>query len=131
MDDMESKFNAILGNPEMMQQIMAMAKSLGQVPTKEAQESKDTPSSQKPPKPPKPSGSVSPGNIDLSMLQKLSGLASQTNVDANERVLLKALGPYLSQNRIQKLEKAMRAAKLAQFASAALNQNQAINPPGR
>ena len=127
MDDMESKFNTILGNPEMMQQIMAMAKSLGQPPPppKGSSEPKAT---QDPPKQPE----ASPlGNIDLSMIQKLSGLASQTTVDANQRFLLKALGPYLSQNRIQKLEKAMRAAKLAQFASAALNQNQVTNPPGR
>ena len=30
MEDMEQKLNAILGNPEMMSQLMAMAQSMGQ-----------------------------------------------------------------------------------------------------
>ena len=36
MDDMEEKLGAILGNPQMMQQIMSMAQSMGaQQPQKE------------------------------------------------------------------------------------------------
>jgi hypothetical protein len=51
------------------------------------------------------------------MLQKLSGFASQSSIDKDQKTLLKALGPYLSRDRISKLEKAMRAAKLARLAS--------------
>lgn len=111
MDDMQNQMNAILGNPEMMQKIMAMAQSLSQ-PSKQEQE---------PPKQEVPG--VSLPDIDLSMVQKLSGLAGQSNIDNNQRTLLKALTPYLSRERISKLERAMRAAKMANMASAVLGKS--------
>ena len=107
MDDMQNQMNAILGNPEMMQKIMAMAQSLGQSQGSEPQE-------------PQKQDTAVPafGDIDLSMVQKLSGLAGQSSIDNNQRTLLKALTPYLTRERITKLEKAMRAAKMANMASA-------------
>jgi hypothetical protein len=62
--------------------------------------------------------------IDLGMLKQLSGFARQGNIDSNQRTLLKALGPYLSRERIGKLEKAMRAAKVAQMTSGLLATSQ-------
>jgi hypothetical protein len=59
--------------------------------------------------------------IDLGMLQKISGLAGQSGIDKDQRSLLHALSPYLSQERINKLEKAMRAAKMARMATALMN----------
>ena len=58
--------------------------------------------------------------IDLSALQKITGFARQSSIDSNQQSLLKALGPYLSNRRIDRLEKAMRAAKLAKMASSFL-----------
>ena len=104
MDDMQNQLNSVLNNPEMMQQIMAMAKSL-QSGTQE-----------QPPEPPAPDFD----GIDLAMVQKLSGIAGQSNIDSNQRNLLKALSPYLSRERIAKLEKAMRASRLAGLASSFL-----------
>lgn len=107
MEDMEEKLGAILNDPQMMQQIMAMAKSLGAVAP--AQE----PAPQAP----------SPGpDIDLAAIGKLTSLASQSAIDKQQQALLNALCPYLSRERVTRLEKAMRAAKLARFASAALGQ---------
>lgn len=111
MDDMQNQMNAILGNPEMMQKIMEMAQSLGQP------QQQDHVAPQ-----PEHSGFSMP-DIDISMLQKLSGLAGKSNIDSNQRTLLKALIPYLSKERIFKLEKAMRAAKMASMASAFLGQS--------
>jgi hypothetical protein len=103
MSEMEEKLNSVLNNPQMMQQIMAMAQSIsGQSQAKSE------------PTPPKNEGFP---DIDLGMLQKLSGFASQSSIDKDQKTLLKALGPYLSRDRISKLEKAMRAAKLARLAS--------------
>jgi hypothetical protein len=51
------------------------------------------------------------------MIQKLSGLAGQSSIDKDQKTLLKALTPYLNRERILKLEKAMRAAKMARLAS--------------
>lgn len=105
MEGMEEKLNAILGNPQMMQQIMSMAQAMGQ-----QEESKPEPQQQQ---------NNSPG-LDLAMIQKLSGIARQSSIDKNQQNLLRALTPYLSRERISKLEKAMRAAKIAGIASTAL-----------
>ena len=113
MDDMQNQMNAILGNPEMMQKIMAMAQSLGQ-----SQSSKEEAA-----QPKQESSGFSLPDIDLSMVQKLSGLAGQTSIDNNQRTLLKALAPYLSRERISKLEKAMRAAQMANIASSFLGKS--------
>jgi hypothetical protein len=103
MSEMEEKLNAVLNNPQMMQQIMSMAQTMGAQPN---QKSDSLP----------PKNDAFP-EIDLGMIQKLSGLASQSTIDKDQKTLLKALGPYLSRERIGKLEKAMRAAKLARLAS--------------
>jgi len=108
MEGMEEKLGAILGNPQMMQQIMSMAQSLN--------------TSQGPPQPepPQTNNPILP-DFDPALLQKIMSLAGQTGVDSNQQALLCALRPYLTDNRIQKLEKAMRAAKLASVASAAFS----------
>lgn len=105
MDQMEDKLDAILNNPQMMQQIMSMAQSLGQ-------SSQHTQPKQEPALP----------EFDPAMLQKLSSLASQGNVDGNQRALLNALHPYLSSRKLNKLERAMRAAGVARMASGFLGQ---------
>ena len=115
MEGMEDKIGSILQNPEMMQKIMAMAQSLNSAP-----------------KPPdshteKPSVLSTP-EIDIGMLQKISGLAKQGNIDNHQQALLRALHPYLSSQRIQKLENAMRAAKMAKIAASVFGQ-QGINLP--
>jgi hypothetical protein len=55
------------------------------------------------------------------MVQKLSQMASNANIDSNQRSLLSALAPYLKGDRIGRLERAMRAAKLAGLASGFLS----------
>ena len=101
MGDMEANLNTILSNPAMMQQIMALAQSMGQ----DEQKNTNIPLPDSAPE------------IDLGMIQRLSGLAQSTGVDKNQQVLLNALCPYLSRDRIGKLEKAMRAAKMAKLAT--------------
>lgn len=114
MSEMEEKLGAILNNPQMMQQIMAMAQALGggQPQTEEP------PKQQKSPDPPS-SGALP--NLDPKMLQGLAGMAKQGGVDQNQQALLRALSPYLSRNRISKLERAMQAARMAGAASMFLN----------
>ena len=107
MEEMEDKLGAILNNPQMMQQIMSMAQALGQ-----SQASQPEPAKQEAPSLPA---------FDPGMIQKFSGLAQQTGITRDEQSLLKALSPYLSRDRIDKLEKAMRAAKMAKLASGFLN----------
>lgn len=108
MDDMEAKLGAILNNPQMMQQIMALAQNFGQTEGTPKQEAKEPVREEAAP--------VLP-DIDLSMIQKLSSFAGKSSIDRNQQTLLKALSPYLSRQRISKLERAMRAAKMASMAT--------------
>ena len=112
MDGMEEKLGSILANPDMMQKIMSLAQSLNSQEAAPAQEAL----------PPKQEAAPFP-EIDLGTLQKLSGFAKKSGIDRNQQTLLTALAPYLSNQRISKLEKAMRAAKMAQMASSFLGSN--------
>ena len=113
MDSMEDKLGSILNDPKMMQQIMSLAQSLGQ--NTEPQTKQEPSRKQEAP-------SQSFPELDPMMLKNLSSMAGQGSIDPNQRTLLKALGPYLHQDRIWKLEKAMRAAKMARIASTFMNQ---------
>ena len=106
MSELEEKLGTILSNPQMMQQIAAMAQVLGQAPPEQPAP---------PPVPPQ-----SPTLPDPAMLQRLSGMMQAGRVDQEQQELLHALSPFLSQSRIGKLERAMRAAKMAGFASVLL-----------
>lgn len=108
MDDLENKLGAILSNPEMMGKIMSLAQSFGSTQPEAEQ------------KPPPAQGFP---DIDISLLQKLSGAARQSGIDQNQKSLLNALAPYISSRRIGKLERAMRAAKMAGLAGIFLNQS--------
>ncbi len=107
MSEMEDKLGAILNNPQLMQQIMTMAQSLSQ-------------SAPESPPPQKQEHSPSMPDIDPVMISKLMSFAGKTNIDQNQRALLSALQPYLTQQRLQKLEKAMRSARIAGVASSLL-----------
>ena len=110
MDELENKLGAILGNPDMMQKIMAMAQSLGgNDGQKQETHRKEAPSP--------PQGF---GDIDMGMIQKISGFAKNSGIDKNQQSLLHALSPYLSSHRVSRLERAMRAAKMASFATSLL-----------
>lgn len=102
MDNFAQNLESVLQNPQLMQQLMAMASSLN-------------PTEQPPPEPkPEPPAEALP---DMAAIQKLAGLATRTGIDADQQSLLRALSPYLSGQRIQRLERAMRAAKTARLAT--------------
>ena len=104
MDQFQDKLGAILNDPQMMQQIMNLAQSMN------------------PPTPP-PQAADSQFQIDPGMVQKLASLAGSSGMDRNQQALLSALNPYLHPSRIQRLEKAMRAAKTVRMASSILGQD--------
>ncbi len=104
MGELEEKLSSVMNNPEMMEKIMSLAQSMGSSVPEEPREQ------------PVQEASGFP-NIDLGMLQKLSGFAQKSGIDQNQKTLLHALAPYISQRRVSKLERAMRAAKMAGFAT--------------
>ena len=97
MSELEEKLGTLLSNPQLMQQIAAMAQAIGQSSPQQA-----------------PSAPALP---DSAMLKSLSEMAQAGRIDREQQELLHALSPFLSQTRIGKLERAMRAAKMAGFAS--------------
>jgi len=107
LSEMEDKLNAILSNPQLMQQIMGMAQSLQHSPVPEKQDAV-------------PQAPTSLPDVDPAMIGKIMSLAGKTGIDAHQKNLLCALEPYLTRQRLHKLEKAMRAAKLASAASGLL-----------
>ena len=111
MSGMEDQLGAILSDPEMMAKIQSLAQSLGQPegPPRQA----EAPKKEGPPPPP-PQGI---GAGDLEMVKAFTGFARGAEIDKDQRALLKALSPYVSREKTAKLERAMRAAKLAQQAS--------------
>ena len=104
MAELEDKIGAVLNNPQLMQQIMSMAQNMNATsPTPEPTANQEH-----------------MPELDMNLIRQISGMAKKGTIDHNQQSLLKALSPYLSPGRIGKLEKAMRAAKLAGAASAIL-----------
>lgn len=97
--DMENMLQSVLGNPEAMEKIMAMAQSLG---------------ASQPPLQQEESGFEMP---DMEMIQKMAALAGQSSIDPNQRALIAALRPYIGSHRLRRLERAMQAAKMAGLAT--------------
>lgn len=111
MSELDDKLNSILSNPAMMQQIMSLAQSLNK------------PDSQSP-SPPAKQANPAPSNdhsVNPNLLGKVATLMQRGSIDKNQESLLKALRPYLSKQKLDKLERAMHAAKMAGIASEVVN----------
>lgn len=110
MDELDKKLESILGNPDLMKQIMELAGQIGN-------------SSQEVPKPTEETKNVGTAQpiMDTNALRNISNILSKTGIDKNQQALLNAMRPYIGEIKIQKLEKAMQAAKMAQLASYYLN----------
>ena len=104
MAEFEDKLNSILSNPQMMQQIMSMAGSFSQQPPP-------------PPKEPTPQ----PFSFDPGAMQGMMELLRGTQLDQRQSNLLGALGAYLPQEKVIRLQKAMQASRVAKYAATALN----------
>lgn len=104
MEELDKQLNDILGNPNLMQQIMNLANQMNTAaPAAPSADTAETP-------PPAPM-------IDSNAIRSISNILSHAGTDKNQQALLNALRPYVSRDKITKLEKAMQAAKMAQLAS--------------
>lgn len=107
MEDLESTISQILGNPESMAQIMSLAKSLGVTPPQEDEPAQEPPPQEAP--------------VPDDSLQMMMELVRQFgSTDQRETQLLSALKPYFSQDRQQRIDRALRIAKLSKIAGATL-----------
>lgn len=115
MSEFDDKLGAILGNPDAMSQIMALAQSLGG----------STSSSEQPaPAPPPPAVSTpvtsAPdlssllGSLDPQTIQTGMQLLSEFSHGEDQRTaLLLALKPFLKEDRCAKIDRAVQIAQLS------------------
>ena len=113
MEDLENKIGEILGNPEAMAGILSMAKNLGLTPSEPSEpQAAQEPQASAPPPP-----SQQPEALAGSMAQLLSLAGS---MGGKELALLQALRPLLRENRREKLDRAIQAARISQIAGTAM-----------
>lgn len=103
MDDFDSKLESILGNPQIMEQVMNLANQIG---NSDEQNSQKTQTEQ-----------TAAPIMETGNLRGLSNLLGSASIDKNQQALIRALSPYVGNQKAGKLERAMQAAKFAQMAS--------------
>ena len=107
MSDLEDKLGSILTSPEKMAQIMKLAQSFSSDPP---QQSAAEPFSQT-------------AGQDAQMLETLTRLIKEMSVPDGNIALLRAIAPYLKQERREKVERAIRIARIAKLAGRALGES--------
>lgn len=99
MDDLASKINEIMSDPEKMKEIQNLGRMMGL-------NTDDSPSPPKKPEPPKQSNPFGElGGIDPSIIGKLAPILTSVNREDDTTRLLDAMAPFLSAERREKLEK--------------------------
>ena len=108
MSELDEKLNAILGDPDAMGQIMALARSLGGEGQQENTTQEGTPEAQQ-----EDIWSVL-GNVDPRMLQiGMQAIRTFQQGDDKRTALLSALRPFLKETRQDTLERAIRLTKIS------------------
>lgn len=106
MADLEDMLNNVLNDPEQMNRIAGLAKSLmgGAEPG--------------------PAAGAQDASLpfDPAMLGKFQKLMGQGDKAGNSESLLRAMQPYLSEKRRSKMEKALKFARLAKLAGFAMEE---------
>ncbi len=118
MAQLEEQLNQILGDPQAMEQIMALAQSLSGKQEEERQPEEET----QPPAendPPSPLSALD--GLDPRLLRMGMGLLSEYSAqDDKKTALLAALKPFLKPERQEKMDQAVRIARLTRVIRTAL-----------
>lgn len=111
MSEFEDRLNSILNDPEQMDKIANMAKSLMGSGSGDTAEPQTVPA--------QPFDGLDPG-----MLQGISKIMSGLNnkQDDEKTALLEAMKPYLGEKRRAKMDRAMKIAKMARLAELAFGE---------
>lgn len=120
MGELEDKLNSILGNPEAMGQIMALAQSLGAPASAAPQTAESAPPA--PPQSPAAGADLSAlvgglmggDGIDPRLLSVAARIMQEAGRNDDRRTaLLEALRPFIREQRYAKLDKAIQIARLS------------------
>jgi len=110
VEELESKLNSILNNPDSMAQILSMAQALsGGMEGGTAQENAPE------------TNSAAPTDTDMAgALAALSRMAESAGTDRKKEALLRALEPYVDDGRLRRARRALRLLAMAKLARSAL-----------
>ena len=125
MGELEEKLNAVLGDPQAMSQIMALAQSLGGPASAPSEQAAPAPKAEPPSAGPDLSSlleGLSGGGLDPRLMQVAFRVMNDPRANNDERVaLLQALRPFVRERRYAKLDKAIQIARLARLIRIALD----------
>ena len=113
MSELEERINAVLGDPAQMEKITMMARSLmggGGEPTQSGGTQQ-------------PGGILGELGLDGEAMGKISRLINAQNGSGSAgQAMLQAMRPYLSDKRREKVDKALKIARLAKLAGLAMGE---------
>jgi len=113
MDELERALRAVLDDPAQLQELRALAGSLGLGQPNAAAPQEAAPPVAQPPKP--------PVQETVSLPEPAAAMLRQAGkADKKQEALLLALKPFLRKDRQSKIDRALQAARLASLASLAL-----------
>ena len=117
MDELERALRAVLDDPAQLQELRALAGSLGLgQPDTAAPQEAAPPVAEPPPPPAQP-----PVQETVSLPEPAAAMLRQAGkADKKQEALLLALKPFLRKDRQSKIDRALQAARLASLASLAL-----------
>lgn len=112
MSELEDRINAVLGDPEQLEKITRMARSLmgggGEAAKNESQQS--------------PASMFGELGLDGETMGRISRLLSTKSSPGAGQAMLEAMRPYLSDKRREKVDKALKIARLAKLAGLAMGE---------
>ena len=121
MSELEDRINSVLGDPAQLEKITRLAQSL-------MGGARDSPSGPENPAA-GPQELFSQFGIDPETISRVGGLLGMHTQDQtnNSQALLEAMKPYLSDKRRQKIDRAMKLARLAKLAGLAMGEMESGN----
>ena len=115
MSEWEDRINQILGDPEQMAQISQMAQSLMGGASGEKDNTAGGPGDL---------GGLGDLGIDPGLIGRVAKLLrEEQSGDDHKQALLTAMRPYLSEKRREKLDRAMKLARLSHLAKLAMGED--------
>lgn len=113
MSELEERINAVLGDPAQLEKITMMARSLMGGGGESAQSANAQ----------APAGVLEELGLDSEAVSKISRLINaQSGSPGAGQAMLQAMRPYLSDKRREKVDKALKIARLAKLAGLAMGE---------
>lgn len=126
MPDLQEMLRDITANPQAMQQLMSLAQSLGGGGLQPPQNPGGHPAPQSSAPAPQPQQNP------MQLMQNLMQLSNQaSSLDQRQLALIRAIKPFLTPDRAEKLDRAIQVANISRMASSSFRQMGSQTPESR